>query len=42
MPTEIDDLFEITGLGQNKIRKYGKYIIDIVNNYLSNAKAENS
>ena len=37
LPTKIDDLFDITGLGQNKIRKYGKYIIDVVNNYLVNA-----
>ncbi len=37
LPTELSDLFTIVGFGENKINKYGKYIVDIVNKYISNS-----
>ena len=37
LPTEPIDLFGVVGFGENKIKKYGKYIIDIVNKYISNS-----
>lgn len=36
LPTELSDLFSVVGFGENKIKKYGKYIVDIVNKYISN------
>lgn len=37
LPTELSDLLDVVGFGENKIRKYGKYVIDIVNKYISNS-----
>lgn len=36
LPTEPIDLFDVVGFGENKVKKYGKCIIDIVNKYISN------
>ena len=37
LPTEINDLLDVVGFGENKIKRYGKYIVDIVNKYISNS-----
>lgn len=37
LPTELSDLLDVVGFGENKIKRYGKYIINIVNKYISNS-----
>lgn len=37
LPTEPSDLFSVVGFGENKIKKYGKHIVDVVNKYISNS-----
>ncbi len=37
LPTELSDLLDVVGFGENKIKRYGKYIVDIVNKYISNS-----
>ena len=37
LPTELNDLLDVVGFGENKIKRYGKYILDIVNKYISNS-----
>ncbi len=37
LPTEMNDLLDVVGFGENKIKRYGKYIVDIVNKYILNS-----
>jgi len=35
-PTELEELYDVNGLGKAKIHKYGKSVVEIVKNYIDN------